>query len=244
MNVRIVICIALTISLFFVSCSKKPVASFVFDSSNLVGGDSIIVKNNSTLANTFRWTLPAGTTVTTKDLRLKLDSAIEEGYLKIKLEAFSKNRKLVDETEQSVFVSARKFKVVFWADAPQTNNKADIAVTLNYTTNYIVGFNYSDSNKPNFSSPNVARIFDVPYGKHYYSAVQYTTADSYKDAVLPNTNPPVHIIQVIPSKAGSTWYEPIFIYSDTIIKAWYYFNVTNLIIQTRLQLLVLYQRTL
>jgi hypothetical protein len=170
------------------ACQKKPVAAFEFNQENYSAGDSLILVNKSTLSNSYRWTLPFGGIVTSKDLRIKLDSNLTSGYYSFKLESFSKNRKLVDAVEQNIYVtndvnnSSRGFDVMFWAVRPNNNNTNPVMVTLNYQSSYIVAFaNNQNASEPTFTydlSSNYAVFLNVQKGQYSYTATQPSTQGS------------------------------------------------------------------
>ena len=178
MDSKVFLSIVLAISLMMFGCTKKPNTSFVFDKSSYTAGDSLIVKNTSTLGNTYRWTLPFGGNVYTKDLRVKLDSTVDAGRYTYKLEAFSKNRKLVDAVEQSVYVESvnanKKYSIMFWATKPSNNNTNTITVTFNYQSGYIQNMD-TQNNPPGFnggSNSNYATFINLEKGDYSYSAIQ------------------------------------------------------------------------
>lgn len=170
------------------ACQKKPVAAFEFNQENYSAGDSLILVNKSTLSNSYRWTLPFGGIVTSKDLRIKLDSNLTSGFYAFKLESFSKNRKLVDAVEQNIYVtndannSSRGFDVMFWAVRPFNGNTNPIMVTLNYQTSYILNLPSSqNTSEPSFSydlSSNYAVFLNVQKGQYTYTATQPASQNS------------------------------------------------------------------
>jgi hypothetical protein len=191
--------------LFFSACQKKPNASFTFDKDTYKAGDSLVLSNGSSLSNTYRWTLPFGGLLTSKDVRLKLDSNLEAGYYKFKLEAFSKNRKLVDAIEQTIYVSnninksSRGYDIMFWATRPSNGNTNPIMVTLNYLTSYIQNLpNVQNAQTPNFSydlSSNYAVFLNLQEGQYSYTASQPAMPDKV------NQNG----IVIVNGSAGNIW---------------------------------------
>lgn len=176
-----------TVALFVSSCQKKPNASFSFNQDTYKAGDSMIISNSSSLAYTYRWTLPFGGLLSSKDVRLRLDSNLEAGYYKFKLEAFSKNRKLVDVIEENIYVgnninnSSRGYDIMFWATKPSNGNTNPIMVTLNYQTAYIQGLPTSqNAQEPPFTydlTNNNAVFLNLQEGQYSYTATQPAMPD-------------------------------------------------------------------
>lgn len=178
MNTKVFLNFALVIAMLVWGCSKKPNASFTFDKAVYNSGDSLIITNTSTLSNTYRWTLPYGGNVYTKDLRVKLDSTLDAGRYTYKLESFSKNRKLVDAIEQSVYVestsASKRFSIMFWATKPNNNNTNAITVTFNYQIGYLQNL-VTQNTAPTFSNAvnsDYATFVNLEKGQYSYSALQ------------------------------------------------------------------------
>jgi len=162
--------VAITSSILFYACTKKPIASFESIKSYYTAGDSLIIKNTSTLGNTYRWTLPLGGNVYTKDLRIKLDTTLDEGRYTYKLETFSKNRKLVDAVEQTVFVKNLAGNVIFWKNK---DNNYSITVQVDYLYRTITA-NYLSEPKPeNINDKGLAVFYDLPIGDYSFTAEDF-----------------------------------------------------------------------
>jgi hypothetical protein len=91
-----VLALILTIALLS-TCKKKkeeekqPTASFSTDKTEYLAGETIILTNTSTDAKTYRWTMPDGQTVKSKDASYTTDPAGGDESLQFKLEAISES---------------------------------------------------------------------------------------------------------------------------------------------------------
>lgn len=196
MKNKFVVVLGLLSVINFISCTKKPNASFVFDKSSYVAGDSVIIKNTSSLSKTYRWTLPYGGVSYSKDLHIKLADLEKDGLLNIKLEAFSKNRKQVDEISQNIPVFSKKARVLFYYKKKYSGSNSNIiTVTLNYKSQHILRlYNYNESVVPKIDNNDTinsiyAFFIDVPFGKYTFEASQPPVTGSsqpFIQAVPPN----------------------------------------------------------
>jgi hypothetical protein len=215
MKTKIFLNLSLVIIIFFGGCTKKPNASFEFNKKSYIAGDTVIIKNSSTLGTTYRWTFSTGVTSTNKDsIQFVLPYNISDGTLTVKLEAFSKNRKLVDEVEQTVETISKKVKVMFWCSRgnQQNENKSPITVYLNFHNAFINDFRYNDNMLPSYESIGVATFYELPVGKYGYSAFQ----DAIPGTSVTTGQPPVTII--IPGVPPNSWHGIVDVNSDKIIR--------------------------
>ena len=97
--------LTLTIIFIIAGCSKEPKASFAFDKGAYNLGETMHLTNTSTDANSYKWTLPDGTTLTSQNIDYQIDTNMAFGYKTFSLEATSKDGKKSSSITNAALVS-------------------------------------------------------------------------------------------------------------------------------------------
>jgi hypothetical protein len=163
------------ISLLLAGCKKKdeedkqPSADFTTDKGEYTSGDIIFLKNNSTNAETYRWTLPDGTTSKSSDLSYYTNAEGGDAMLTFKLEAFSKNGTKTDFVVKNIHLKAGIGGLVIWSRW--------VSNTVNVSIDGIKQYGIQMAPKsyiPNCWEANTA-TFDLKSGPHLWIVDGYTS---------------------------------------------------------------------
>ena len=145
----------------FQSCQKYPSASFTTDLQEYTVGETIRLSNLSTDADSYLWTFPNGETSTLDSIQYIIPQNTPTGLQSIKLAAYSKNKKKIDE--KTVYVTIKPSaaftgSATFWLYGASNGSYAN--VTVQNVTKYITDYYYSepscqDSYCANFTNLNI-----------------------------------------------------------------------------------------
>jgi hypothetical protein len=164
-NFQLLFGTSFAIATFFTSCQKQPTASFTTDKNEYVAGETIKLTSTSLEANSYKWTLPDGTTLTSKDVDFNLSPNRDNSSLSFKLEVFSKNGKKSSDASKTVYVKAAKGDVLFW-NKYATNYPIGVAIGNETKT---ISKDYSSS--PSNCNATGCANFNLKVGTHQYYAI-------------------------------------------------------------------------
>jgi hypothetical protein len=162
-NIKHVFLTLLVVITTLISCQKQPNASFKTDKTNYVAGETIILTNTTIEGHSYKWTMPDGQVLTSKNVYYILNGTEPDGMLTFKLEVFSKNGKKKDITQQSVYVKAATGTVTFW-NFYATNYPIGVAINGEMK---IINKDYSYT--PSCNATGCAN-FNLKGGTYNYSA--------------------------------------------------------------------------
>lgn len=148
-----------------VGCQKQPEANFTTDKDSYAAGETVKLTNTTVNGYTYKWTFPDGQTGSVENYDYSLPTTLNDGTLTFRLEAFSKNKKKVDEISKSVTVKAATGNAIFWqasgsgfgATVVQVNG-----ITSNITSEY--------SSAPDCNAAGCAVFNGLKVGVYNYTA--------------------------------------------------------------------------
>jgi len=148
-----------------VGCQKQPEASFTTDKTSYIAGETVKLTNTTVNGDSYKWTFPDGQTGTVENYDYSLPTTLSDGSLTFKLEAFSKNKKKVNEISKTVTVKAATGNVVFWQETGSGYGATVVQVngiTSNITSEY--------GSAPDCSASGCAVFNALKVGAYNYTA--------------------------------------------------------------------------
>ncbi len=166
--------VIITLALFNTQCQKEtvnedeavPVADFTANQSEYKAGETILLTNQSTNGDHFRWTLPNGTTSRDKDLNYAIDINSTGGSVSFKLEAISKSGIKSDYSVKSFSVRPATGNLVLYS----TINVYSFDVSIDGQVATTV--NISQRNSADCSTPGTYKK-ELSTGLHSVSYTYY-----------------------------------------------------------------------
>ncbi|MFO0358469.1 MAG: hypothetical protein ACK50A_16065 [Sphingobacteriaceae bacterium] len=161
MNLKSLI-VVLTIYLF-TSC-KKGNLNFETDSNSYLPGSVVKLKNKSQNYKNFIWTLPDGSKSNEFEPQYNIPLNQNIGTLTIKLKGYNNLKNRSEEVSKTINILG-KGDIIFWHVSWGTGN-VPINVTIDGVTKLI---KYSSSSSV-VCGDTLGANFNLPTGKHFYSA--------------------------------------------------------------------------
>ena len=97
--------IFLVLTELFTACAKEPVSDFSTNKEEYLAGDTVVLTNNSSDAESCKWIIPGGE-MSSRDAKFKLDPELNDGTITITLESYSRNNKKVSKSTKTIPVFA------------------------------------------------------------------------------------------------------------------------------------------
>ncbi|GHM98877.1 hypothetical protein WSM22_03670 [Cytophagales bacterium WSM2-2] len=114
-----------------VGADLRPTANFVINKNKFIGGDTVHLKDSSINAYSWKWLLPDGSELYSKDVDYVIDSTSCSKTAKFKLQVFSKSKTLTDTISKSISITPKIFKTDFWTGAFTCNPTAKTITIYN-----------------------------------------------------------------------------------------------------------------
>jgi PKD repeat protein len=152
---------------FSVACKKeeeaKPVADFTFDKTEYMAGELIRLTNTSVNAETFRWTLPDGTTSRDQNPSFQTAKSQEASNPTFKIEAFSKSGDKTDYIVKSISLKETRGTLLLYGELGFSTS-VDIEIDSQKQGSYTIPPS-SGTNVPECGQPGYPQ-FSLPLGPH------------------------------------------------------------------------------
>lgn len=148
------------------ACTKTPVAEFSASSTDAIPGQTVVFTNKSKDADSYIWTLPDGSTVTSENASFTFNERMDIGNTLIRLTAYSKNKKKSDDAVKNVTFRKPLGSGVFWV-----SNNAYVGTEVFLNLNSIGSVNAAYTVEPFCGMSGVANTYLIPVGSYAYNAV-------------------------------------------------------------------------
>lgn len=158
----------------FLQCSKSeknekmPSSDFTANKSEYIEGETAVFTQKSSNAETFRWTLPDGTTQKGETVSYLLPVIGADATVQVKLESFSKSGTKSDIAVKNFPVKAATGNIMFWAY--NTAYPINFPYTIAIKVDYIEVFNgkiLNISPEPSCGPNPACALIPVKVGTHY-----------------------------------------------------------------------------